>query len=627
MPRDPHPDPDDEPTTEDAAPTAGDAAPSTGETEPPTIPYRTDDFTHEAPDGTSLAVRVFRPEGGSDLPVLLQRTPYGRPDGPEGLGVAAPALDAGYAVAYEDTRGRGDSGGEFLPWVHEAGDGAATVEWLADRPWSSGSVGTYGGSSPGQVQLFLAEARPEGLAAIAPMFSPSDLHRADFFQDGAMSAMTFLTWSLGDAVAGHTVDRLRREGRLDDETAEAVRDALGDALDRLKATACDRPLASLPERVLADVGLPDGLTPGDVVPHWEAWTSRPTYDEFWRSFDPEPDYDRIDVPGLHVTGWYELCQQGTLANFRGLRERSPAPQHLVVGPWAHQDTGGELGGLDFGDHASADAYGVWETHLAFFDTYVRDEPRAPFDADGRLVDTLRTTVRDGCGGSRWTRHDDWPPRDARRERWHLGSSGAAATDPDDGRLSRTPGDKFEPADSWVHDPADPVPTRGGPLCCGDVDAGPRDQREIERRDDVCTYTTPAFAAPVELAGPVRATLTVATTAPDTDFTAKLVHVAGDGPAYNLCEGVRRARYRNGRDREDPAPDGPFAVTIDMWDAHHRVPAGDRLRLEVASSNFPRFDAHPGTADPWRATAADERRAEQTLYHERDRESVLELTVR
>ena len=642
---------------------AADADEAVASDERPVEPYRTDDFVHEAPDGTDLAIRVFRPETDVDAdaerPVLLQRTPYGRPDGPEGLGVAARALDAGYAVAYEDTRGRGDSDGEFLPWVHEAGDGAATVEWLADRPWSDGRVGTYGGSSPGQVQLFAAAERPDGLRAIAPMFSPGDLHRADFFQDGAMSALTFLTWSLSDAVAGHTIDRLREAGRLDDDRADAAREALGDALGRVEALATDRPLVDLPDRLLADVDLPADLSPGDLVPHWEAWTGRPTYDGFWRSFDPEPDYDRIAVPGLHVTGWYELCQSGTLTNFAGLRDRSPATQHLVVGPWAHQDTSGDLGELSFGEAASAGAYGVWDLHLDFFDTYVREDPSGPFadlagvgpgganggdgwsepgGVDGaarsrgsdvenpsRLVETLRTTVDDGAGDGAWVRHGDWPPADATRERWYLSSGGAAATDPGDGRLRRARPGTFEPADEWTHDPTDPVPTRGGPLCCGDVDAGPYDQRDVESRPDVLTYTTPAFDEPVELAGPVEATLTVATDAPDTDFTAKLVHVAADGPAINLCEGIRRARYRHGRDREAPVPDGPFRVRVDLWDAHHRLPAGDRLRLEVASSNSPRFDPHPGTTEPWRATDDEVRPAEQRLFHERDRESTLTVT--
>jgi putative CocE/NonD family hydrolase len=584
----------------------------------PTTAYRTDDYAHEAPDGADLAIRVFRPTEGSPFPTLLQRTPYGRPETPDGLGVAVRALDAGYAVAYEDTRGRGDSEGSFEPWRHERTDGTATVEWLAGRPWSTGRVGMYGGSSPGQVQVLAALERPDGLAAIAPMFAPSDLHRADFFQDGAMNAQAMLTWSF-DAVAADTVDRLRDAGRLDDATAEAAHDAIAAATDDLRATVRDRPLVDLPARVFADLALPADLTPADLVPHWESWLSRPTYDAFWRAFDPEPDYDRIDVPGLHVTGWFELCQQGTLTNYRGLRDRSPAPQHLIVGPWTHGNTSNEVGELAFGDDASADAYGLWEAHLAFFDTYVRECPRPPFD-EGRLVETFRTE-RDGGA---WEHHDDWPPADAERERWFLRSGGAAATD--GGRLTRERPPKFEPPDRWTHDPTDPVPTCGGPLCCGDVDAGPYDRRAVDRRDDILPYTTPPLAAATTLAGPVSAALTLATDAEDTDVVATLSHVADEG-VYPLASGVRRARYRRGRDREVPVPDGPMRLTVDMWDVHYRVPAGDHLRLSVASSDAPRFDPHPGTARPWETTTEETRRAEQALYHEFDRESTVTVTVR
>lgn len=584
----------------------------------PTAAYRTDDYTHEAPDGTDLAIRVFRSaEANVPFPTLLQRTPYGRPETPDGVGVAVPALDAGYAVAYEDTRGRGDSGGGFELWVHEATDGAATVGWLADRPWSTGRVGIYGGSSPDQVQVLAALERPEGLEAIAPMFAPSDLHRADFFQDGAMNARAMLTWSF-DAVAADTVDRLHSARRLDDDTAAAAHDAIESATDDLLETATTRPLIDLPASVFADVALPTGLEPTDLVPHWEARCSRPTYDDFWRSFDPELDYGRIDVPGLHVTGWYELCQSGTLANYRGLRDRSAAPQHLVVGPWTHGDTSGTAGDLTVGDEGSAESYGVREIHLTFFDTYVRDRPRPPFD-DGRLVETFRTGGNDG-----WERHGDWPPTDTERSRWFLRSAGAAATD--GGRLGRDPPGKFESPDRWTHDPTEPVPTRGGPLCCGDVDDGPYDRRAIERRDDVCTYTTPPLSSALALAGPVRAGLTLATDAPDTDVVATLVHRTDDA-AYTLASGVRRVRYRRGRDREMPVPDGPMRVAVDMWDVHHRVPAGDHLRLEVASSDAPRFDPHPGTERPWEATDEAVRSAEQTLFHELDRESTLTVTRR
>ncbi len=608
----------------------GDAEQDT-DTEEQVPPRIVSDHTHDAPDGTRLSIRIFRPAGSgadSPVPVLLQRTPYGKPEDVTERALAPKAIERGYAVAYEDTRGRGESAGEFLPWIHEATDGAATVEWLAQQAWSTGQVGMFGGSSPGHVQLFAAAEHPDSLAAIAPMFAPSDLHRSDFFQDGAMSAMTHITWALGESIAGHTVDRLERAGKLSNRTGASIRRALDAALDRLPSLVSHRPLVDLPDHVLANIDLPPGITPDDIVPHWREWVRRPTYDDFWRSFDAEVMYDEIDVPGLHLTGWYELCQNGTITNFEGLQDSASAPQHLVVGPWTHQDTSAECGDLAF-PGGSADSYGIWERHLEFFDTYLKGEPGGGFVIGDTIVDTYRTTIDAGTGDGTWHRHLDWPPASARSEPWYLHSTGDAATNIEDGELARREPEKFEPPDTWTHDPDDPVPTRGGPLCCGErIPApGPVDQREIEERDDVCTYTTAPLEAPIELAGPVSLSVALETTASDTDVTSTLVHVTDDG-AYNLCDGIRRARYRHGRDRVSTVPQGePLRLTVDMWDVHHVVPEGDRLRVDIASSNHPRFDPHPGTSDPWQSTEDDVCTADQTLYHERDRASVLSITRR
>lgn len=620
----------------------------------------TDVRTHETTDGVTLSTIVFRPDSvtpAAPAPVLLERTPYGRPADLDAVSpFARVAMACGYTLAYEDTRGRGQSDGRFLPWVDEAADGATTIEWLADFDWCT-QVGMVGGSSPGQVQLLVAAERPDGLGAVAPWFAPADLHRSDFFQDGAMSALTLFTWSL-ESLARHTVDRLERRGRLDAETASACHEAIASALEDLDALVSHRPLVDLPQVVFADVDLPEDLTPDDLVPHWEPWTSRPTYDEFWESFDPERSYDRIDVPGLHLTGWYDLCQDGTVTNYTGLREHSPAPQHLVVGPWSHQNAGRRIGAVDFGSTASTDAYGSGRLLLAFFDTYLRETPTAPFtDPEESVVETFRATVSsetvgDGSethddlrqqerddpagehtkieepvavGSGQWRVHDDWPPTDATRETWYLSSEGAAATDLSDGRLTRTPPSTGEPADRFTHDPLDPVPTRGGPLCCGEASlpAGPFDRADVQRRDDVATYTTDPLDEPLELAGPVSVTAVAATTAPDTDFTAHLTHLTDDGRAFPLCEGIRRVQYREGRGRSVPArPGESVTVGIDCWNVNWLVPRGDRLRLEVASSNAPRFDPHPGTLDPWQATSEEVQTAEQTLFHDPDRESTL-----
>ncbi|MFC5134808.1 MULTISPECIES: CocE/NonD family hydrolase [Haloferacaceae] len=581
----------------------------------------TTEQVRDAADGTTLALRVFRPNESSpnnQVPVLLQRTPYERPEFPlEELPMAA--LRRGYAVVYEDVRGRGASNGEFKPWVHEATDGRTAVEWITDQPWSTGNVGTFGSSSPGQVQLFTAAEQPDGLRAIAPMFTPSDLHRSDFFQDGAMSALTLISWSFG-WLGPHSISRLERREQLSEDVASAARQACEAVIDDLPTFASSRPLVDLPSRVFKDVPFPSDLSAEDIVPHWSEWVNRPTYDDFWRSFDPELRYDQMDVPGLHITGWFELCQHGTITNYRGMSNATDRDQHLVVGPWSHRNTSSKIGEIDFGSHAAADEYGLVDLHLDFFDTYVRDDPSGKFCHNDPLIETY--CLQPDAGS--WTQHTSWPPTETRINRRYLHGRDSTET-VTGGHLRETPPPKDMQPTTYQHDPDNPVPTRGGPLCCDPETATPGmfEQSAYDERNDVISFTTPRFDETTEFAGPVRASLVVSTDTHDTDFTAKLVHVTSDGRAYNLCEGIQRAQYRHGRDKSvDVLPNTPMRLTIDLWNIHHCVPAGDRLRLYVASSNFPRFDPHPGTEDPWIADESSV--ATQILYHETGRESYLDL---
>ena len=577
------------------------------------------DHTREASDGTSLALRVIRPTDDEPVPVLLQRTPYERPEFPlDDLPMAA--LRRGYAIVYEDVRGRGESDGTFTPWVHEAVDGQSAVEWVANRPWSSGNVGMFGSSSPGQVQLLAAAERPSGLEAIAPMFSPSDLHRADFFQDGTMSALTLISWSFG-WVAPHTISRLKRQNTLADDVASSAREACEEAVANIRTFASSRPLVNLPDRVFADISLPSEVTPDVLVPHWSDWVTNPTYNAFWQSFDPERHYDRMDVPGLHITGWFELCQHGTVTNYRGMSHNTTRDQHLIVGPWSHQETTSTIGDVDFGNSASAESYGLNETHLDFFDTYVRNEPTGRFAREANIVETFRL---DPDGGS-WQQHETWPPERMSIDRYYLHTGDT--TNLPLNQLSPEPPVKGAAASTYKHDPHDPVPTRGGPLCCDPnvAASGMFDQSVYDERNDVLSFTTEPFTRQAEFAGPVSASLVVSTTANGADFATKLVHMTKDGRAYNLCEGIQRCRYRHGRDKPISVPSGdPMRITIDMWYVHHQVSVGDRLRLYISSSNFPRFDPNPGTEHPWITSENNVRSAKQTVFHETGRQSYVEL---
>lgn len=567
---------------------------------------RSTNIEYEAADGTTLSANVFRPTDADSVPALLQRTPYGAPDFPTSP-FAIAALDAGYGVVIADVRGRGQSDGKFEPWVHERSDGRETVAWVADQDWCDGSVGMFGGSSAATTQLMAAAERPAGLDAICPQFAPSDIHGSDFFQDGAMSALTLISWSFG-WIAPHTAQRLEARGDIDAATKQAIEDACFDALEEIPDLTRHRPLVSVPERVFADVDLPVTMAPGDLVPHWDRWLSHPTYDDFWASFDAEQLYDAMAVPALHVTGWHDLCQDGTVTNYLGLTDATDATQHLVVGPWAHRNQSDRVGDVDFGPRADAERYGLTQLKLDFFDAHLREG-----DADLPAVETFAMSP----SGGEWVRDEEWPPADSEPTRLHL-----AVGDGETHHLTAAP-----PRDpdhlTYEHDPTDPIQTRGGPLCCRDATSEPGmfEQPLAPDRDDVLVFETPPLEEAVTIAGRVALSVLVDSTRPETDVTAKLLHVTDDG-AYNVADGIRRTSY----DR-DGQLDGPTRLTVDCWQTHHRVPAGDRIAVQVASSNWPRFDPHPGTTDPWTADADDVTTSTQTLFTGGETQSWLSLPTR
>lgn len=569
-----------------------------------------DQFVHttgveyEATDGTTLSANVFRPVGSEPVPVLLKRTPYGAPSIPTSP-LATAALDAGYGVVIADTRGRGQSQGQFEPWVHERDDGHETVAWVRDQPWCSGSIGMFGGSSAATTQLLAAAEQPEGLNAICPQFAPSDIHGSDFFQDGAMSALTLLSWSFG-WIAPHTAERLAESGHIDADTKQAVESACYDALDAIPDLAKSRPLVGLPERVFADVDLPPTMAPADLVPHWDLWLSHPDYDEFWASFDAEQLYDELDVPALHITGWHDLCQYGTMTNYLGMTEHADTTdQHLIVGPWAHRNQTDRLGDVDLGVSADSDVYELTNRQLSFFDYHLKDAKQLDSSAgtDDELSLPDIETFRMSPTGGDWEISDSWPPSNTETIRWHLSHG-----DRDTHRLTRDAPEQSA-ALSYEHDPRDPIPTRGGPLCCRDATREPGifEQPAVPDRDDVLVFISQPLPAETTIAGPIDVSLVVDSSQPDTDFTAKLLHVT-DETAYNICDGICRVSYNH-----DGELDGPTRLKINLWHTHYTMPEGDQLALHVASSNWPRFDPHPGTTDPWMTEPGDVETAYQEVF--------------
>ncbi len=557
------------------------------------------DVTAVMRDGTVLRADVYRPPGDSPQPVLLTRTPYDKRAGAPTFGNAHPAWFAarGYVVVVQDTRGRFASEGEFSPFLHEMEDGYDTVEWAATLPGSDGRVAMMGFSYLGATQLLAAVMRPPALAAIAPAFTASRYHDGWTYDGGALALAFTAYWATLLAV-----DTARRH---DDVPAMgALLAALGSAPDWFWTL----PLAEYPP-----------LRSGHA-PYFFEWLTHPTYDEYWSRWSIDERYDRIDVPALHVGGWYDVFLSGTVRNFLGLRGRAGSAdarrrQKLVVGPWAHMPWT-PLGRLTAGGPSTNE---IDDWHLRFFDEVLKGSERGVFDH------AVTAYVLDGD-----TVHlDDWPPPEAVPEDWYAHSGGRANSKFGDGTLDRTPPGS-EPPDIFVYDPGVPIISMGGHSCCFDAitPMGPADQHAAECSRMMLVYTSEPLTADVEILGDVSVTLYAASTATDTDFTARLCVVANTGVSVNLQEGILRTRYRSSATEPMPLPPGEVVeLTIELGPVGARVPAGSRLRLDVSSSDFPQWDRNLNTGGPLFHEGPEVARpATQTVLHDASHPTRIRLPV-
>jgi len=551
-------------------------------------------------DGVRMATDVYRPEGDGPFPALVQRLPYDK-ELPGLLNFAFDVLrgaQAGYAVVVQDTRGRYASEGEFTPFFDEAADGADTVAWAAEQPWCTGQVGMTGASYFGATQWLAASEAPPALKAIAPFVTTDQYYESWAYQGGAFQLGFNLHWTLSSLGLGELQRRLGDGRATPEQFGELV--AAVDANDELYWRT---PLRGLPEL--------KGL-----APYYDDWLDHPSYDEFWRSCAPRERYGDITVPALNMGGWYDLFLKGTIANYVGMRsaggsDRARNLQRLVIGPWAHGPVGGWFPERGYGVMAGTDAADITGMQLRWFDHLLKGE-----DTGIEGDKPVRIFV---MGADVWRDEDDWPLPGTEFVDYHLGGEGRANTSSGDGSLT-TGSPTTETFDAYLYDPRNPVPTVGGasflPGLFVGANAGPRDQREVERRADVLCYTTEPLTEPLEVTGPVEAVLHVSSSAPDTDFTAKLVDVRPDGRAENLADGIVRARYRESLSEPTPMEPGRvYEVRVDLVATSNLFRAGHRIRLEVSSSNFPRFDRNTNTGGTIAEESAEDfRQALNRVHH-------------
>lgn len=547
-------------------------------------------------DGTVLRADIYRPAAPGKYPVLLERTPYNKAGEVEN---AYNAAGHGYVVIIQDCRGRYASAGEWYPFKHESADGYDTVEWAAALPYSNGKVGMFGGSYVGATQMLAAIAHPPHLAGIFPTVTASNYHRNWTYQGGALTQWFDQSWTSG--LAQNTLDR---------KVADAT-----NAVNYGKILPLGQ-YSLFPTPATLGAG---GLTA--LAPYYLDWIHHPTYDDYWKQWSIEADYSRIRVPAFHIGGWYDLFLDGTLRNYMGIKAHGGTAaardsQRLLVIVGGHAGLGRKVGDVDFGAQSVPDINGLmirWYDYLfkGVQNGMGQEKPVKYFE----------------MGRDQWREASDWPPPGAQSTRFYLHSEGKANSASGNGTLSQTaPGQERD--DRFVYDPSNPVPTLGGRLCCDSdhLEPGARDQRTNESRQDVLVFSTPVFTHDFVVTGPVRLVLYASSSAPDTDFTAMLTDVGPDGFARNITGGIIRARYRNSMEKADfMMPGKVYQFTIDMWATSNDFLAGHRLRLDVSSSNFPRFDRNLNTREN-PETGMRWVKAANTIYHDATHPSALVLPV-
>ena len=494
-------------------------------------------------DGITLSADLALP-GTLPAPAVVLRTPYGK-TGERWSQRKTVLAKAGYVGVIVDVRGRGDSDGTFEPYRNDGPDGADVIAWAAAQDWCTGDVATYGASYGARIQWLTALEQPPALRAMVCVVTPSD---------------PFVEWPTGLPTPMHINWYRFTDARMPQYL---------DAVDWM-AVYRHRPLLTMDEAA------------GFTSPGWREEVRHRTLDDWWEPVRYQHRIGEVDLPVLHISGWYDDEEIGTPANFAAMTAAGRAGQRLLMGPWGHAvNTTRILGEVDFGLDALIDLDG----HIAaFLDEQVKgtkpETPPAP----------VRIFV---MGANEWRDAQTWPPADAKPTVLHFSSGGQANSRFGDGQLVPSAVTSEQPPDEWTHDPDRPVPfiTDQSSAQIG----GPDDYYGVESRGDVLVFTTEPLTEPLEIIGPVRVIAHVGTSAADTDITAKLLDVHPGDFAQRLCDGVVRLRYRAGFAAEQQVTPGEtYEVEIRMWDTCVRLPAGHRLRVEIASSAFPKFDVNLGT---------------------------------
>ena len=533
-------------------------------------------------DGVELSADVYRPDAPGKFPTILRRTPYVKASG------GARALDRvrkfvakGYVVVYEDVRGRGDSDGNFIPYRSDGEDGYDTIEWCAGQAWSDGKVGTFGGSYEGVNQWLAAVQQPPHLTTMIALVSPSD----PFVESPTgIPIPQDISWYF--FTAGHVLQNI-------------------DAVD------WNRVYEHLPLIDLDEVA-------GRRDQNWKDLFDHTTLDAWWEPLRYQNKFERVRVPVLHISGWYDDEQVGTPLNYIGMTTKGATPeirknQKLLMGAWPHAvNSTSKLGDVDFGPNAVIDLDGYM---LRWFDYWLKGKDNGIMAEPPVKIFKMGTNV--------WAVEHEWPIGRTQWTNYYVHSGGRANTLSGDGALS-TAEPMTELPDSYRYDPKNPTPFITAPSFA--QIGGPDDYRSVEARDDVLVYSTDPMKYDTEVCGPIRAEVYAASSALDTDFMVKLIDVWTDGYAERLSDGMVRARYREGMESASPIEPGKiYRYLVDVWNTCEVFKVGHRIRVEIASSAVPKFDRNPNTGEPLGRTPTMQI-ADQKIFHDREHPTHLILPI-
>jgi uncharacterized protein len=526
-------------------------------------------------DGINLSANIFLPNYPGKFPVLLMRTPYSKDGESEFAHFFA---QRGYVVVIQDTRGRYKSEGLFNAFQPEVPDGYDTQQWIGEQAWCNGKIGTVGGSYVGFTQWMPA---PLASSYLKTMFTSKTF--SDFYKEayigGAFRILRFSPWSYN----------MSKPDIVESSFLNMMYDSAYRCIPFIEQ-----------DKVL-----------GWKIPYLRDWLSHPTDDKYWERSSVKNNFTRINTSIYNLGGWFDSFQQATLDNYIRMTAPDIDPdirtrQKLIMGPWVHGSESNKAGDMDFGLDAAIDSRNL---ELRWFDSQLKD-------IDNGILDEAPVKIF-VMGENIWRDEYEWPLARTDYQKYYLHSKGNANSLTGDGKIStKTPSKEF--SDTFVYDPLNPVITPGRDE--------PIDQRKVEVREDVLVYSTPVLNKEIEVTGPVNVLLYASSSAINTDFTAKLVDVYPDGRAIRLCEGIIRASFR------DPAslpseiqPNKVYKYNISLWSTSNLFKKGHQIRVEISSSNFPRFDRNLNTGI-FPALDSTYVKATQTILHNKEYPSCIILPV-